>query len=85
MQLFPTDAMPSWERYLEKNFHVRITPSVVQRDFARIIAQIGTPAASPKPRGYSQGRSKGCSLPPRPKHQVIKKSQKPRKNWLSLA
>lgn len=69
-----------WERYLEKKSHVRITPSVVQRDFTRIIAQMGTPAVSPKPRGYSHGRKQGCSLPPRSKHQVIKKSQKRGKN-----
>ena len=74
-----------WERYLPTNVKVRITPSVVQRDFSRIIAQIGTPAVSPKPRGYSPGRNKGCSLPPRPKQKVLKKSQKQQKNWPSSA
>ncbi len=38
-----------WERYLPTNVNSKITPSGVQRDFSRIIAQIGTPAASPKP------------------------------------
>jgi hypothetical protein len=37
-----------WERYLPTHVKARITPSVVQRDFARIISQIGTPALSPK-------------------------------------
>jgi hypothetical protein len=74
-----------WERYLPTNLKARITPSVVQRDFSRIIAQIGTPAVSPKPRGYSQGRNKGCSLPPRPKQKVLKKSQKPEKKLPSSA
>lgn len=59
--------------------------NALSRDFSRIIAQIGTPAVSPKPRGYSPGRNKGYSLPPRPKQKVIKKSQKQRKNWLSSA
>jgi hypothetical protein len=74
-----------WERYLPTNVRSKIPPSGVQRDFSRIIAQIGTPARSPKPRGYSSGRNKGCSLPPRPKHKVIKKSQKQRKNLPSSA
>lgn len=74
-----------WERYLPTNLNAQITPSVVQRDLTRIIAQIGTPAVSPKPRGYSPGRNKGCSLPPRPKQEVIKKSQKQRNNLPSSA
>ena|SRR5919202_443330 len=60
-----------WERYLPTHVKARITPSVVQRDFNRIIAQIGTPTVSPKPRGYSPGRNQGCCLPPRPKQEVI--------------
>ena len=61
----------SWERYLPHSREGRITPSVVQRDFTRIISQIGTPAKLPKPRAYTPGRTLGQSQTPRPRHQVI--------------
>ncbi len=48
-----------WERYLEQNNDKIATPSVVQRDFQRIISEIGTPARSPKTRGNSIGRVQG--------------------------
>ena len=65
-----------WERYLPNYKTEKITPSFVQRDFYRIISQIGTPAVSPKPRGFSPGRIKGDKKVPRPRHQVIKKTSK---------
>jgi len=82
------EAMPRpWERYLPQ-FHTQaenqeISPSMVQRDFGRIIQEIGTPAQSPKPRGKSPGRTKGERQQPRKRHKVVKKSvskqtQKPR-------
>jgi hypothetical protein len=49
------------------------SPSDVQRDMARIIRQIGTPARIPKPRGKSPGRSSGTSPGKRTRHPVIKK------------
>jgi hypothetical protein len=49
------------------------SPSDVQRDMARIIRQIGTPAQRPKPRGKSPGRSAGTSPGKRTRHPVIKK------------
>jgi hypothetical protein len=49
------------------------SPSDVQRDMARIIRQIGTPAQSPKPRGKSPGRSPGTCPGKRTRHPVIKK------------
>ncbi len=39
------------------------SPTLVQRDFARIIQELGTPAQQPKPRGHSPGRHpsvRGC-------------------------
>jgi hypothetical protein len=42
-----------WEQYLKKSESVEITPSLVQRDFYRIISDIGTLTKSPKRRGYS--------------------------------
>ncbi len=68
-----------WESYLRTTEAVKITPSLVQRDFYRIISQLGTPAQSPKRRGYSPGRIKGEKKVPRTRHQVIKKQSK-RKN-----
>ena len=68
-----------WEHYLTQNESVKITPSFVQRDFYRIISTLGTPAKSPKRRGYSPGGIKGELKVPRTRNQVIKKHPK-RKN-----
>jgi hypothetical protein len=76
-----------WERYLPQfqtqSESQESSPSIVQRDFGRIIQEIGTPAQSPKPRGKSPGRTKGDRQKPRKRQKVIKKSvskqtQKPR-------
>ena len=61
----------SWERYLPRSGDEQVTPTVVQRDFTRIISQIGTPASSPKRRGKSPGRAQGDSQTRRPRHPVI--------------
>ena len=66
----------SWERYLPSSANGQVSPTVVQRDFNRIISQIGTPASSPKRRGKSPGRAQGDSQTRRPRHQVIKKGTK---------
>ncbi len=65
-----------WEKYHYKKNHHSITPSLVQRDFYRIIRQIGTPAISPKPRGFSTGRISGNLREKRKRHPVIKKGKK---------
>ncbi|WP_013334735.1 NF041680 family putative transposase [Gloeothece verrucosa] len=65
-----------WEQYLKTNESEKITPSLVQRDFRRIISTLGTFASSPKRRGYSCGRIKGYKQELRTRHQVIKKTQK---------
>jgi hypothetical protein len=64
-----------WERNLPALRQRRISPALVQRDFARIIRQLGTPARAPKPRGYSPGRPKGTRLPQRSRHKVVVKSR----------
>jgi hypothetical protein len=70
-------AMPRpWERYLPEAKRETASPSTVQRDFGRIIRQIGTPAKPPKPRGNSPGRAKGHRPPRRKRHPVIKKDKK---------
>jgi hypothetical protein len=73
-------AMPyPWERYLAQPQGPVLSPSMVQRDFARIIRQIGTPAQPPKPRGNSGGRPRGTKLQRRTRHTVVRKSKKRRK------
>lgn len=62
-----------WERNLPALKARQISPTLVQRDFGRIIRQIGTPAQPPKPRGISAGRRKGTRLPPRPRQKVVLK------------
>jgi hypothetical protein len=49
---------------------------MVQRDFGRIIRQIGTLAQPPKPRFILPGRPKGMKLPLRPRQKVVIKNQK---------
>jgi hypothetical protein len=51
-------------------------PSQVQRDYNRIIPEIGTPAPFPKPRGKSPGRQVGHKIGTRPKCPIIRKSAK---------
>lgn len=68
-----------WERYLPKKTEAFLTPSQVQRDLNRIITEIGTPANSPKRRGYSQGRTQGMVQTKRTRHEVIKKGKKEKK------
>jgi len=68
-----------WERNLPAVKEKQISPSLVQRDFGRIIRQIGTPAKPPKPRGKAPGRRRGVSFPPRScKKVVVKGKRKPK-------
>lgn len=64
-----------WERHLPTMQTRRMSPSLVQRDFSRIIRQIGTPAQPPKRRGNSPGRRRGTQLPLRPREKVVVKDQ----------
>ena len=68
-----------WERNLPAMKRGVMSPTLVQRDFGRIIRQIGTPAKPPKPRFISPGRRKGTNLPPRPRRKVIVKSRQEEK------
>jgi len=67
----------SWERNLPQHKAQKITPTLVQRDFERLISQFGTPAKVPKPRGKPPGRRKGFRLSPRERQKVLKKGEKP--------
>jgi DDE superfamily endonuclease len=62
-----------WQRNLPVMRSQRISPTLVQRDFGRIIRQLGTPAQPPKRRGNSAGRPMGMKLAPRPRHKVVVK------------
>ena len=69
-----TVALPRpWERSLPTMKNQLISPTLVQRDFARIIRQLGTPAQAPKPRNISSGRAVGVKLPKRPRQPVFVK------------
>ena len=65
-----------WERYLPRPEAGIASPAQVQRDFGRIIHQMGTPAQAPKPRGYSPGRKPGDQPEARPRQPVVKKKPK---------
>ena len=65
-----------WERYLPQPKSGVASLTTVQRDFGRIIREIGTPASEPKPRGKPPGRAAGTRLEPRERHPVIKKGDK---------
>ena len=68
-----------WERYLPQKQPGFLSPSLVQRDMNRIITEMGTPANSPKPRGFSSGRITGMIQTKRTRHEVIKKGKKAEK------
>lgn len=65
-----------WEKYLPRPEGQIPSPPMVQRDFGRIIRQLGTPANPPKVRHKGAGRSKGQTLPARERHPVVKKGTK---------
>ncbi len=49
------------------------SPQQVRRAMGRIIAQVGTPARPPRPRGKSPGRAPGTAVRPAPRHPVLRK------------
>jgi hypothetical protein len=56
-----------WERSQPSAKTLSLSPTRLQRDFGRIIHQIGTSASMPKRRGYSPGRRQGTVLAHRPR------------------
>ena len=71
-----------WERYLPHRTSGLASPGQVQRDWERIIQQIGTPAPPPKRRGKAPGRAKGVKPGRRERLPVIKKSSRSRQTTL---
>jgi hypothetical protein len=67
-----------WERYLPPPAPGAAAPSQVQRGWARIIRQIGTPARTPKRRGKATGRATGTRRERRPRQKVVKKRPRTR-------
>ena len=63
-----------WERYLAPPPRGWLSPAMVQRDFTRLLRQIGTPAQAPKRREKAPGRGKGTRVPPRLRRRVYKKA-----------
>ena len=75
---YESDFLPRpWERSLPSmKVETKIpSPALVQRDFARIIRRIGTPARLPKRRGKSPGRQKGTVLTRRERPPVVFKGK----------
>jgi hypothetical protein len=64
-----------WEAIPPADRKQPLSATHVQRDFERIIRQIGTPAAAPKRRGNAPGRRKGVVLPSRPRPAVVYKGK----------
>jgi hypothetical protein len=64
-----------WERCLPQMKKRLRSPTLVQRDFGRIIRQVGTPAKPPKPRNNGAGRPPGTTLSPRPRQKVVVKGK----------
>lgn len=67
-----------WERWLPefKSEREEKSPTQVQKDFARIIREIGTPAKAPKPRKKSRGRSQGEMQIKRQRYKVVYKGKR---------
>lgn len=64
----PDQPLP-WQKPLAKQ-----TPGRVANAFAAIVARIGSPATSPKPRGKSSGWPTGTPRTPRPRFPTIKRT-----------
>jgi hypothetical protein len=65
-----------WER---PRTQPRLSPYRVRRGFPRLLCALGSPAAAPKPSGYSSGRPKGRASGPAVRHPALRKpAKKPR-------
>jgi len=61
-----------------------VTPRQVRRCMPTILAQVGTPASAPKPRGKAPGRAKGTSIRAAPRYEVVRSAKSvPKKRSLS--
>jgi len=82
-----SDLMPlvTWELWLARaavadkplpwqKVQMQLTPGRVRQGMGGILAQIGTPAGVPKPRGKAPGWPKGRSRMPASRYPIVKKS-----------
>ncbi len=69
------DLGQAWFRPWEKRT-AAVTPQQVRRAMPQIVAQLGTPAQPPKPRGKSPGRASGTQIRPAPRYEVVRKAKK---------
>lgn len=70
-----TEVRHPWERRKVTVLARTAPPTKVQRDYARIIRGIGTPASIPKPRGKSPGRQLGVVMPHRSTCPIVRKTR----------
>ena len=83
-----SDLMPmmTWELWLARNIimdnplpwqkpQANLTPGRVAQSFGTVIATLGTPASSPKPRGKSSGWQKGKVRTKKIRYPIIKKGK----------
>jgi hypothetical protein len=62
------------QRYPWDAPHRTATPRQVRRAMSQILAQLGTPAQLPQPRGKSPGRCRGAKVKPAPRYKVVYKA-----------
>jgi hypothetical protein len=65
-----------WQKPLARE---SLTPGRVARAFVGILAVVGTPAPSPKPRGKSPGQPTGRKQTPRIHYPTVKKRYSPQR------
>ena len=66
-----------WERKVRSAPYDLLSPTMVQRDFPRLLRVLGTPARSPKPRNLGPGRQQGEKQGHRPRRKVVRKAKSP--------
>lgn len=79
------DLCPAWYPSKRIGEHGWLTPGQTQRGAGRFLAQLGTPAADPRPAGKGWGRAKGYQPAPRQRYDVVCKGQKGSKKASSTA
>ena len=67
---------PPWHRQPHPAQPLLLTPGQVQRNAARFLRQLGTPAAPTRPAGKGSGRPRGFVPKPKPRHKVMRKTKK---------
>jgi hypothetical protein len=62
---------PAWYPQRRTAFNGSVTPRLVQRNAARILVEIGSPACSPKRSGKGTGRPQGHHPPSRTRYKTV--------------